>query len=179
MKIGLSGVQSVGKTTLLNALRSEEFFKNFNVQTEATRWVKQIGLNINEDGNDLTQSLIIMKHIENVFMNDDLLSDRTALDVYCYTLWMARKGKVSQKTLEHVYNAKEKILKEYDYIFYIKPEFEIEDDGVRSIDVSFRDEMLEIFNEMVKKSSHQNIITISGSVAQRITQVMETINETK
>jgi hypothetical protein len=45
---GISGAQSVGKTTLLNALRSEPTFKDYSICDEVTRRVKSYGLLIND-----------------------------------------------------------------------------------------------------------------------------------
>ena len=46
MRIGLSGTQSTGKTTLLNVLRSERIFKDYQVNDEVTRWVKSLNIEI-------------------------------------------------------------------------------------------------------------------------------------
>ena len=81
MKIGITGAQSVGKTTLLNALRSEKLFKDYVICDEVTRRVKSYGLPINEEGTDITQRLIMNEHIVNVFMYGNMLTDRTALDL--------------------------------------------------------------------------------------------------
>ena len=40
MRIGITGAQSVGKTTLLNALRSEKLFDDYTICDEVTRRVK-------------------------------------------------------------------------------------------------------------------------------------------
>ena len=61
MRIGLSGTQSTGKTTLLNVLRSEKHFKEYQVNDEVTRWVRSLGIDINEAGSDISQELIMMK----------------------------------------------------------------------------------------------------------------------
>ena len=57
MRIGLSGTQSTGKTTLLNVLRSERIFKDYQVNDEVTRWVKSLNIEINEAGSDRVKNL--------------------------------------------------------------------------------------------------------------------------
>ena len=47
-----------------------------------TRWVKSLGVDINESGTDLTQELILMKHLDNLFLNDETISDRTLIDCF-------------------------------------------------------------------------------------------------
>ena len=75
MRIAISGAQSVGKTTLINALRSEKALKDYTFCTEVTRRVGSYGLPINEDGTDITQRLIMQEHIVNYFMNDNMICD--------------------------------------------------------------------------------------------------------
>ena len=102
MKIGITGAQSVGKTTLLNALRSEKKFKTYAICDEVTRELIKLGLDINEAGSDLTQELIMQKHVFNVFMYNDMLTDRTALDGLVYTAYLHLHKKVSKDTLDIV-----------------------------------------------------------------------------
>lgn len=174
MRIGITGAQSVGKTTLLNALRSEPFFNNYAVCDEVTREIRTMGFDINEAGSDLTQLLIMQKHIVNIFMNDNMLTDRTSLDGLVYTTYLHLKEKVSRDTLNKALRMYEKTITEYDYLFYIRPEFDLVDDGVRSTDTMFRDEIVEIFEGFIAEIPRE-VTILSGSVRQRLNQVMKTI----
>ena len=118
MRIGITGAQSVGKTTLLNALRSEKFFKDYAICDEVTRRVRSYGIPINEDGNSITQRLIMNEHIVNIFMHDKMLTDRTALDGLVYTLYLHKRGKIDAKTLQYVDEVFKKLIKSYTHIFY-------------------------------------------------------------
>jgi len=55
MRVGFFGTQSVGKTTLLNALRSEPAFVDATFFTGLTRKLEQQGYKIKEAGDDDTQ----------------------------------------------------------------------------------------------------------------------------
>lgn len=178
MRIGISGAQSVGKTTLLNALRSEKCFANYEICNEVTRRVGSYGLPINEYGGDITQRLIMQEHIVNVFMNDNMITDRTSLDGLVYTTWLWNNKKVSYETHAHALAVYRKVQPMYDVQFYIKPEFDIEDDGVRSLDLSFRDAIVDIFNQTIKQQQ-TNIVVIHGSVRERVEQVLKHIGEIK
>jgi nicotinamide riboside kinase len=175
MKIGITGAQSVGKTTLLNALRSEKRFKNYIVCDEVTREIKDMGFDINEAGSDLTQILIMQKHIANVFMYEDMLTDRTALDGLVYTAYLHNHSKVSRKTLTKVKAIYDKLISSYDYIFYIRPEFDIVDDGVRSVSLDFRDEISDLFEGFITELPREHV-TVSGSVRERVDQVLKVIS---
>jgi len=176
LRIGISGAQSVGKTTLLSALRSEKCFKDFDICNEVTRTVKSYGLPINEDGNDVTQKLIMQEHIVNVFMHDKFLTDRTALDGLVYSQYLFEENKITQKCLYSVYDIFKKVQPFYNYQFYIKPEFDIVDDKVRSVDVKFRDRILEIFNQIIDDENIK-VYNITGSVVERVVQVKQILGK--
>jgi nicotinamide riboside kinase len=176
MRIGISGAQSVGKTTLLNSLRSEEVFSSFKFCIEVTRRVNSYGLLINENGNDTTQRLIMQEHIVNMFMNDKMITDRTSLDGLVYTQYLAENKKVTPSAYDHAFKVFKKLQPKYDIQFYIKPEFEIENDGVRSIDTFFRDRVVRIFEETIKEHDI-NVVYITGSVRDRVQQVIDAYNK--
>ena len=172
MRIGITGAQSVGKTTLLNALRSEKLFQNYTICDEVTRRVKGYGLPINEDGTDNTQRLIMNEHIYNVFMFDNMLTDRTALDGLVYTTYLYKQNQVGITTLRHVRTVFDKTWSKYDHVFYIEPEFDIVDDGVRSIDVAFRNEIAELFELTIEKE-RLSMHRVMGSVRNRVNTIID------
>lgn len=174
MRIGISGAQSVGKTTILNALRSEDIFKEYSICNEVTRKVRDYGLPINEEGTDVTQKLIMQEHIVNVFMHDRMLTDRTVLDGIVYTTWLHENGKVTDATLEHSLSIFEKLIGKYDLLFYIKPEFDMEDDGVRSVDIKYRNRIVELFINMIDFYK-VDVIQLTGSVRERVQQVLNVV----
>ncbi len=172
MRIGITGAQSVGKTTLLNALRSEKLFSNFAICDEVTRRVKSYGLPINEDGTDVTQLLIMNEHIYNVFMYDNMLTDRTALDGLVYSTYLFKHGKISDKTMGKIRDVFNRVWEQYDTVFYIQPEFTMVDDGTRSIDIEFRNEIVDIFNSTIEKRN-LSVHRVYGSVRNRVTTIMD------
>lgn len=176
MKIGISGAQSVGKTTLLNALRSEKCFKDYEIRNEVTRTVRDYGLTINENGSDITQRLIMKEHIYNLIMFDNMITDRTALDGIVYTHWLYADGKVSAECAGQCQDIFQKIIGMYDYVFYIKPEFPIEDDGVRSSSQQWQDEIVRLFDQYINQYNLK-VIPVSGSVRERVNTILKTIGE--
>lgn len=176
MKIGITGTHSTGKTTLLHALRSEPVFEGFEVCDEVTRWVKSLGVSINEAGSDLSQELVMMKHVYNLHMYDDMLTDRTVLDGLVYTRALHLSKRISDRTMKRVHDVFEKCIGEYDFLFYIAPEFDIEDDGTRSTDKEWQIAVEQIFEDTIDHFQIP-IIKIKGSVRQRIEQVLKHINK--
>ena len=178
MRFGISGTHSAGKTTLLNALRSEKQFKDYQICNEVTRWVKSLDIDINEGGSDKSQLLVMMKHIYNIYMFDKFITDRTSLDGYVYSQWLYAEDKISIETLDLVRSIFYKTIEEYDAIFYIAPEFDLEDDGVRSTDVSFRDEIHQLFETIIDQEQIP-VYKLTGSVRERTQQVLDIINKEK
>lgn len=172
MRIGITGAQSVGKTTLLNALRSEKLFENYTVCDEVTRRVKSYGLPINEDGTDTTQILIMKEHIYNVFMHDYMITDRTSLDGLVYSRYLFKHDKISDKTMRLVNDIFSRTWDQYDHVFYIEPEFEIVDDGVRSTDSQFRDEIAKLFETVIEKRS-LTMHRVKGTVRNRVSTIID------
>lgn len=178
MRIGISGAQSVGKTTLLHALRSEEVFKGYPVCDEVTRTVKRMGFDINTAGSDATQTMIMMMHIQNIFLNPALLTDRTSLDGLVYTTWLYANAKVSTDTLMYAKRVFLATIQEYDRIYYIRPEFDIVGDGVRSDDKAFQEEIVELFEDTIDEYELP-VILLSGSVRERVEEVLRTIDASR
>jgi len=171
MRIGISGAQSVGKTTLLNALRSEEEFAHYVIRDEITRTVKKYGLDINKNGGDTTQLIIMKEHVFNVFMYPNFITDRTSLDGIVYTDWLYHNKLVSEGTFEECFRIFKETLPCYDVICFIQPEFEIENDGVRETDSKWQSEINDIFNLYIQQNDI-DVHYLSGSVRERVNQVL-------
>ena len=61
MKIGLCGTMSVGKTTLVNALRAHDFFKNYETATERSKYLMSLGIPLNTDSTLKGQFIFLVK----------------------------------------------------------------------------------------------------------------------
>lgn len=173
MKIGLTGVHSTGKTTLLNALAGEEVFKDFKICNEVTRWVKSLGLPINEEGRDATQIMIALKHIHNLVSNEKMITDRTLLDSFVYATWAWERGQLTKSIYSDLLEQLNFYIGGYDFLFYIRPEFKIEYDGVRSTAESYHQEILDLFEQHIQyqfKAYH-----ITGSVSDRVQQIKDIV----
>lgn len=176
MRIGIAGAQSVGKTTLLNALRSEPEFKDYEICNEVTRRVNSYGLPINEEGNDITQRLIMQEHIVNVFMYDNMITDRTVLDGFVYSSYLMTGKKINVNTYLYADRIFERVINYYDLLFYIPPEFDIKDDGVRSTDIKFRDDIANLFEYIINERMVP-VIHLQGTVRERVGQVLKFVKE--
>ncbi len=176
MVVSFTGAQSTGKTTLLNHLVD----KNTDVTfvEEVTRRVKRLyDVPINEDGGDITQFLIMADHVQNLFSKDKTdvtVFDRCAVDGVVYTRWLQLEGMVSAEVYSACCKIYDSIIDRYDVIFYTDPaDVELVDDGERSIDVGFRNDIIKLFNDKIK--SLDNVVVLSGTVEERLKTVKKTV----
>ena len=149
MRIAFTGAHSTGKTTLLNELKHDSDFNlEYEFIDEITRRMTKKGLKINESGGDMTQLLIMNSHISNI-LKDKSIMDRCALDGVVYTRCMYEKGQISDWVMDFAENVFTKIIDKYDYIFYLTPEFDMEDDGVRSVEKGFQTQIVKLFEQYI------------------------------
>ena len=75
---------------------------------------------------------------------------------------------ISKDTLDKVTEIYNETVNQYDVILYLRPEFEMIEDGVRSLNKEFRDKVLENFESLIKDL--KNVVVLSGTVENRVNQ---------
>lgn len=174
LKICLTSTVSCGKTTLVKALSKESEFKDYFIATERSEYLRDLGIPLNTDSTYMGQILFTSERTSEL-LRDSLLSDRGIIDVMAFTN-LAKSITPEQKI--KLNQIGEELIKEYDYIFYISPEgIGIEDNGIRTIDALYRDEIdgeiVSIINKYRKNI--KNLYEISGSTEERIEQIKKII----
>lgn len=175
MKIGLVGTMSVGKTTLINELAKLPQFKDYKIATERSKYLRDLGIPLNTDST-IKGQMIFGAERASELMFDNLLTDRTIIDVMAFTNLASTINSSEKKDFRTLYS---RLISEYDYIFYISPEgIDIEDNGTRTIDPIYRNEIDWAITGLIMKNKFQmkNYHVISGSTEERIKQIMEVIN---
>lgn len=186
MLVGFTGAQCTGKTTLLKILEKELPNDEWNFVPEVTRKVKREGLNINEDGDNITQLFILKEHLQNHIINqsENWILDRCILDGYVFTKWLWEQGSVEKWVLDYAGKMLSLLGSRLNYILYTEPEdIVIEDDGERSVNSSFRKEIVNIYEGLMSSSVttpgkdtwRNKVIRLSGSVDQRIETILKII----
>ena len=185
MIFSFTGAQCTGKTTLLKHLYKENGDYPFVFIPEVTRLVKrEYNMPINESGGDLTQLLIMAEHVRNIFKNRadqlvrglHLIFDRCALDGIVYSHYLLNEGKISRSTFDACELIWKKLKDRYDVIFYTSPDdVKLVEDGERSVDVRFREDIINLFN-MYMKFYEGEIVTLCGSVKERLKTIRATLD---
>lgn len=179
MLISFSGAQSTGKTTLLNHLQSLNTHIKFI--PEITRLIKrEYNLPINENGTDVTQMLIIGEHLRNAYKADidnvPYILDRCSLDGLVYTYWLCEQKSIGLNIFSMAETIFRKTIDKYDVIFYTSPDDVIlTEDGERSVNKQFRDEIIDIFNMYIRGLNVKPVI-LSGSISERLQTIKETLS---
>ena len=175
MKIGLTGTMSVGKTTLVKALKKLPQFKDYKFATERSKYLRDLGIPLNTDSTLKGQTVFLAERCTEL-MHDDLITDRTIIDVIAFTK-SAKSINVLDKDEFEQYASM--FIGEYDYIFYISPEgLPIEDNSVRETNPEYRELIDFNIQHLLQSYSHKfkHIHTISGSTKERIQQILNVIN---
>jgi hypothetical protein len=170
MKIGLCGTMSVGKSTLVHALKELPEFKDYFFATERSKYLRDLGIPLNTDSTLKGQTIFLAERCSEL-MRENVITDRTVIDVMSFAK-CAQSIHDEDKVAFTKYAAP--FIWEYDYIFYVSPiGVEIEDNGVREtnadyrklIDISIKNTITENLNNM------QNFGIISGTTEERIKQI--------
>jgi len=190
MNITFTGPQCSGKTTLLKLMRSSGgIFDKFFYIDEVTRKVRdECNVPINEEGaNDITQLLIINEELKNLFNCGSMggwckgtVHDRCLLDGLVYTEYFYDKNLVNRQVLQQASFYWYKFHSKYDIIFYPDPhEINLVDDGERSIDNTFRNAIIEKYeNDYLNQFLWKDRITIlKGTVEERMEQIKIKLHE--
>jgi len=171
MKIGLCGTMSVGKTTLVKALKELPEFKDYKFATERSKYLNDLGIPLNTDSTLKGQTVFLAERCAEL-MNNNIITDRTVIDVMAFTMNAKSIGHYDKEIFESY--AKE-FIREYDYIFYISPHgIPIEDNGVRETDEHYRDIIDFTITTLIKRYAHMvdKIETIKGSTEDRVQQIL-------
>jgi len=166
---------SVGKTTLVNALQELDEFKGYKFATERSKYLNDLGIPLNTDSTLKGQTIFLAERCAEL-INEDIITDRTILDVMAFTMNAKSIDMVESDRFEEYAS---QFLSEYDYIFYISPDgLPIEDNGVRETNERFRDIIDFTIVTLMKRYGHKmnNVIQIKGTTKQRIKQIKEAIS---
>lgn len=178
MIITFTGAQSSGKSTLLSKMKEDMFFSSWSFEPEITRSLKEkYGLAINEAGDNFTQCVTINSHVDIYLRNKDknCIFDRCAIDALVYTTYQYYTKKIDKELCEYAEYVCTKLMSKYDIIFYTDPNIPLVDDGVRSVNVEFRNKIILLFEFYLEHFMPTNVVKLSGNIDERYSLIKTTI----
>ena len=166
-RIILTGAQGTGKTTLMNALAAD-----------GTRTISHIRKFAAEQDIDIStaseygQKEFFKSLKKELSSKRNYISDRGLTCVAAYTFDKAIAGDISKKVADKQYMDIVKFHTENPDILlvYVPIEFEIEDDGTRSIDPEFQAK-IDFLIKNILDTSGIKYITVTGTVEERLAQI--------
>jgi len=173
-KVGFTGTTSVGKTTLVNALKQLPEFDGYVFATERSKYLRDLGIPLNTDST-IKGQIVFMAERSSELLHPSIITDRTIIDVIAFTE-LSKSIPFYQKV--DFRNLAYNLISEYDYIFYISPDgVDIEDNGVRTIDPVYRMAIDNEIRNICRKHSTQmkNYAELTGSVDERVQKVKQTL----
>jgi len=175
MRFALTGSHGVGKTSIISEL--DDWLSDKGIKciynSSSARKVKKSGMAINDDGNDMVQTIIAASHISH-FSEDNWFADRCLLDCYAYGKHLFTHDKVSNECNKMLSKLTYTFLQKYDKIFYIPIEFEMVKDGVRKEDTEFQNN-IDMLIKTYLDQLNINYETITGSVEERCEKIKSVI----
>ena len=181
LKIAFCGAHGVGKTTLIDSL-----------DIEPNKRIKEIARELLKEFWDLQSMATIsklrfqskcfkkQKEAEERLRDTWFVSDRSIHDIYVYTHMVDVEWEFAIEFKEYIMKAMHDEIKQnnYDIVFYIPIEFELENDGVRNMDLQFQKDI----DSMIHNSLIINkvpFITLKGTIEERVAQVKQVVNMCK
>jgi hypothetical protein len=175
MKIGFCGTMSVGKTTLVNALKELPEFKDYTFRTERSKYLKELGIPLNTDSTLKGQCVFLAERASEL-MQENIITDRTIIDVMAFASASKSMSSINKEAFS---DFAKHLIPEYDYIFYIDPfGVKMEDNGVRETDLEYRDLIDFSIRNLINNNKFRmkNFHILSGTTEERIKQLKEVLS---
>ena len=107
---------SVGKTTLVNALKELPEFKDYHFRTERSKHLMNLGIPLNTDST-LKGQLVFASERAAELMQEKIITDRTVIDVMAF----CELSKSMEAHEKHYLTATlYYLIKDYDILFYVR-----------------------------------------------------------
>ena len=172
MKIGLAGTMSVGKTTLAKALGELDQFKDHNVQTERSKYLRDLGIPLNTDST-LNGQFVFLAERATELLYPNIITDRTIWDVCSFTM-LAKSIGTHDKS--QFVNAAMTLREQYDVVFYIEPVgVEMEDNGVRETNLEYRADINQEILRLLSLFPPKKLVILHGSTKDRVKTVLDAL----
>lgn len=172
-RLGFTGTQNTGKTSLVKALSLLPEFKDYYIATERSKYLRDLGIPLNTESTIEGQIIFLAERVSEL-LRGSLITDRTIWDVCAFTM-AALNMRDSQR--QSYIELAMSLAPSYDLVFYLDPaDISIEDNGVRTIDPNFRKEIDENIRYLLGVYPPQRLIIIKGgTVEDRVKIVLEAV----
>ena len=175
MKIGFCGTMSVGKTTLVNALKELDEFKDYTFRTERSKYLRDLGIPLNTDSTLKGQTIFLAERAAEL-LQENIITDRTVIDVIAFSRLSNQMDLEEKHMIEDLLC---ELIQDYDIIFHIDDlNIPIENNGIRETNEEYREKIAEEIDNIIKEyeSDFKRIVRISGTTEERVNQVKASLS---
>ena len=174
MKIGFCGTMSVGKTTMVNYIKSLPEFEDYNFRTERSKYLRDLGIPLNTDSTLKGQTIFLAERATELLV-PNIITDRTVIDVMSFA-YTSKSITHSQK--QDFVEYASHLIYDYDHIFFISSKgVSMEDNGVRETDLEFRSLIESTIKFFIQKFEYRmkNFTVLEGTTKERIATFKEAL----
>lgn len=179
-RIAVSGAHGVGKTTFCDdlkiALQSDDWGNNsVHVVTDVARSLKAEGIPINQETVADQYAPFFERHFLNLFVDNDadfVIYDRTILDSLGYA---TANGNLALPWMRLIKTIALRVIPSIRIYFFIRIEFDLEDDGVRHIGSAYQAQVDQAIMEVLREC-RPDAFAISGDRRRRVRQALSRIS---
>ena len=161
-----------GKTTLAKALGETNRLRDHSVQTERSKYLRDLGIPLNTDST-LRGQFIFLAERATELLYENIITDRTIWDVSAFTL-SAKSIKDWEK--RDFVTAAMHLKDYYDVVIYVSPDgVDMEDNGIRETDLTYRTKIDQVIRMLLEEYKPNKLITVSGSTNDRIATILSNL----
>ncbi len=180
LRLGISGAPGVGKT-LLCELIGETVARTLklkvHVSKEVARTLVKKGVKINTESRVEDYLAFLSEHMRRMrtCSGDLILFDRTMLDVYAFMKVNGHTGGWLESLTDELVRWQTNALRLY---FYIPPEFDVQDDGIRIVDSDIIRALDEAILNLLRRY-FPDFVTLKGDPEARVDQFLRELLKDK
>jgi len=172
MRIGITGTQSTGKTTLVETLSKLYEFEDYKISTERSKYLRDLGIPLNTYSN-INGQLVFLAERSSELINENVLTDRTIWDVSAFTK-LSKSMSIYEKS--HFINTAMLLKDQYDIVFYIDPIGTIiENNDVRETNAEYRADINQEILKLLTLYPPKKLVVLHGLTKDRVKIVLNSI----
>ena len=167
-RIILTGAHGTGKTTLMNEL-AKDGTRTLSIARDAATAGNYPPT---DDAREAYQKDLFAAGFKALSSKKNYISDRGLTCIAAYTFFNALAGKITKKTADNQYLKLQKFHNDNPDILvvYVPIEFELTDDGLRSVDTE-EQAAIDFMIKNILDTAGIKYITVTGTVEERVAQI--------
>lgn len=182
MKIGFTGSQGTGKTTLAQTMVAEPNFRDYIFVPSAARDSMKAGFKINKEAGRVDQVVTTMARVakeHEALKQENVIADRMLIDSHAYSTYQKECVWIAQPSDEYLLEVSRSLAlisaDRYDRIFFFPPYWAPVNDNVRALDAAYQLSVSDIIEEFLMTNDVKFDVVPQCSVQDRLEWITKEI----